>query len=321
MTPRTIISAVAVCAASLAGFPASAQDYPTKAVEFIVPFAPGGGADASQRAFNKFAEPLVGHPLPINNKPGAAGTTGWAEMVRASNDGYTLTIATPPFNIIPALVKPKETGYTLDQFTNICVYAVVPDVILVRKDSEYKTLEDLVTFAKANPKKLAAANTGTLGADFMTTLLIEKATGIEMSQVPFSSGALALQAMLASTTDVFVASTLYAVAQADTLVALAIASDERDPLVPDVPTFKELGYDVAPLSIGGLSAPKGLPNDVKQKLEAACKASAASERYATVTKAVFQPKEFYAGSADYTKALEQDLATKRRLLGQLGMVK
>jgi len=262
MTPRTIISAVAVCAASLAAFPASAQDYPTKAVEFIVPFAPGGGADASQRAFNKFAEPLVGHPLPINNKPGAAGTTGWAEMVRASNDGYTLTIATPPFNIIPALVKPKETGYTLDQFTNICVYAVVPDVIVVRKDSEYKTLEDLVTFAKANPKKLAAANTGTLGADFMTTLLIEKATGIEMSQVPFSSGALALQAMLAGTTDVFVASTLYAVAQADTLVALAIASDERDPLIPDVPTFTELGYDVISKRLRVVSGPPGLPENV-----------------------------------------------------------
>jgi len=271
MTPRTIISAVAVCAASLAAFPASAQDYPTKAVEFIVPFAPGGGADASQRAFNKYAEPLVGHPLPINNKPGAAGTTGWAEMVRASNDGYTLTIATPPFNIIPALVKPKETGYTLDQFTNICVYAVVPDVILVRKDSEYKTLEDLVTFAKANPKKLAAANTGTLGADFMTTLLIEKATGIEMSQVPFSSGALALQAMLASTTDVFVASTLYAVAQADTLVALAIASDERDPLIPDVPTFGELGYDVISKRLRVLAGPPGLPENVVSYWADICK--------------------------------------------------
>ena len=271
MTPRTIISAVAVCAASLAAFPAFAQDYPSKAVEFIVPFAPGGGADASQRAFNKYAEPLVGHPLPINNKPGAAGTTGWAEMVRAANDGYVLTVATPPFNIIPALVKPKETGYTLDQFTNICVYAVVPDVILVRKDSEYKTLEDLVTFAKANPKKLAAANTGTLGADFMTTLLIEKATGIEMSQVPFSSGALALQAMLASTTDVFVASTLYAVAQADTLVALAIASDERDPLIPDVPTFSELGYDVISKRLRVLAGPPGLPENVVSYWADICK--------------------------------------------------
>jgi tripartite-type tricarboxylate transporter receptor subunit TctC len=271
MTTRTIISALAVSAASFAAFPALAQDYPTKAVEFIVPFAPGGGADASQRAFNKYAEPLVGHPLPINNKPGAAGTTGWAEMVRANNDGYTLTIVTPPFNIIPALVKPKETGYTLDQFTNICVYAVVPDVILVRKDSEYKTLEDFVTYAKANPKKVAAANSGTLGADFMTTLLIEKATGIQMSQVPFSSGALALQAMLGSTTDTMVASTLYAVAQADTLVALAIAAEERDPLIPDVPTFTELGYDVISKRLRVLAGPPGLPENVVSYWADICK--------------------------------------------------
>jgi len=92
--------------------------------------------------------------------------------------------------------------------------------------------------------------------------LIEKATGIEMSQVPFSSGALALQAMLAGTTDVFVASTLYAVAQADTLVALAIASDERDPLIPDVPTFNELGYDVISKRLRVVAGPPGLPENV-----------------------------------------------------------
>ena len=232
--------------------------------------------------------------LPINNKPGAAGTTGWAEMVRANNDGYTLTIATPPFNIIPALVKPKETGYTLDQFTNICVYAVVPDVIVVRKDSEYKTLEDLVTFAKANPKKLAAANTGTLGADFMTTLLIEKATGIEMSQVPFSSGALALQAMLAGTTDVFVASTLYAVAQADTLVALAIASEERDPLIPDVPTFNELGYDVISKRLRVVAGPPGIPENAVSYWADICKQVTENPEFQAEMDTLGQPVS-YAG--------------------------
>jgi tripartite-type tricarboxylate transporter receptor subunit TctC len=118
----------------------------------------------------------------------------------------------------------------------------------------------------------------------------------------------------------FGASTLSGAAQSG-LRLLGVFSKQRNPAIPDVPTFKELGYDVAPLSIGGLSAPKGLPADVKQKLETACKAAAAGERYLAVTKAVFQPKEFYAGSADYTKALNGDLETKRRLLGQLGMVK
>jgi tripartite-type tricarboxylate transporter receptor subunit TctC len=119
---------VAAAVLALGLGPAAAQDYPSSAIDFIVPFNPGGGADASQRTFNKFAEPIVGQPLVIVNKPGAGGTMGWAELVRAEPDGYTLAIVTPPFNVIPPLARPQQTGYTLDQFTYICVYAVVPDV-------------------------------------------------------------------------------------------------------------------------------------------------------------------------------------------------
>jgi putative tricarboxylic transport membrane protein len=292
MIARKFVAALGTCAVVLGGA-AMAQDYPSRSIEFIVPFAPGGGADVSQRAFNKFAEPIVGFPLVINNKPGAAGTTGWAEMVRADNDGHTLSIATPPFNIIPALVKPNETGYTLDQFTNICVYAVVPDVILVRRDSDFDTLEDLVEYAKENPKRVAAANTGTLGADFMTTLLIETATGIEMSQVPFSSGALALQAMVGGTTDVMVASTLYAVAQSDSLQALAIASGERDPLIPDVPTFLELGYDVVSERLRVLSGPPGLPEHVVSYWADVCEQVTSNPEFQAEMDTIGQPAAYH----------------------------
>jgi hypothetical protein len=182
--------------------------YPSRPVEFIVPFDPGGGADASQRVFDKYAEPLVGQRLVIVNKPGAGGATGWAELVRAKPDGYTLAILTPPFNIIPALVRPKQTGYKLDQFTNICVYAIVPDLLYAREGGQFKTLKDVVEYAKQNPDKIKAANTGTLGADFMTTLLIEHATGTAFTQIPFTGGAQALQATLAGTTDVMVGSSL-----------------------------------------------------------------------------------------------------------------
>jgi tripartite-type tricarboxylate transporter receptor subunit TctC len=261
MPCNALVALVAVGAAL--GCPAAAAEaYPARTVQFIVPFAPGGGADVSQRAFNKYAEALVKHPLPIINKPGAAGVTGWAELVRQKPDGYTLTVLTPPFNILPALVKPKQTGYKLDQFKNICIYAVVPDVLVVREDGPFKTLDDFVKFARANPKKVKTANTGTLGADFMTTLLIENATGIDTTQVPFNSGALALQGTLAGTTDAFVASTLYAVSQKGTLRTLAVASPTRDLMIPDVPTFKELGYDVISERYRVLGGPAGMPGEV-----------------------------------------------------------
>lgn len=286
--------------------PAATQPtgYPSRQVEFIVPFNPGGGADASQRTFNKHAEPIAGKPLVIVNRPGAGGATGWAELVRARPDGYTLAVVTPPFNIIPALVKPKQTGYTLDQFTNVCIYAIVPDVILVREDSAWRTLADLVKHAKANPKKVKAANTGTLGADFMTTLLIESATGAEFTQIPFTGGAQALQATLAGTTDVMVASSLFAVAQKGKLRTLAIATEKRDPLVPDVPTFKELGYDVVSERYRAIAGPPGLPAEVVEYWGRVCKQVVDNPQFREEMDRIGQPPA-YRGPAEAKTAIEQ----------------
>jgi tripartite-type tricarboxylate transporter receptor subunit TctC len=277
--------------------PAAAQDYPERATDFIVPFNPGGGADASQRTFNKFAEPIVGQPLVIVNKPGAGGTAGWAELVRAEPDGYTLAVVTPPFNVIPALARPRQTGYTLDQFTYICVYAVVPDVLLVREDSDFKTLADLVDYAKANPERIKAANTGTLGADFMTTLLIENATGTKFTQIPFTGGAEALQGTLAGTTDAMVASSLFAVAQQGTLRTLAIAAPERDPNIPDVPTFSELGYDVVSERYRVLGGPPGLPEEIVSYWADVCEQVTANEDFRSEMNELGQPPA-YRGPAE-----------------------
>ena len=272
--------------------PAAAQDYPSQAVDVIVPFDPGGGADASQRAFNKYAEPIVGQPLVIVNKPGAGGTVGWAEMVRAEPDGYTLAIVTPPFNVIPPLARPQQTGYTLDQFTYICTYAVVPDVLLVREDSEYETLADLVDYAKANPEKIKAANTGTLGADFMTTLLIENATGMEFTQIPFTGGSQALQGTLAGTTDAMVASSMFAVAQQGSLRTLAIAAPERDPNIPDVPTFSELGYDVVSERYRVLGGPPDLSDEIVSYWADVCQQVTSNEDFRAEMNELGQPPAY-----------------------------
>jgi tripartite-type tricarboxylate transporter receptor subunit TctC len=284
---------VAAAAALALGFgPAAAQDYPERAIDFIVPFNPGGGADASQRAFNKYAEPIVQQPLVIVNKPGAGGTAGWAELVRAEPDGYTLAVVTPPFNVIPALARPAQTGYTLDQFTYICVYAVVPDVLLVREDSDFETLADLVEYAKANPEQIKAANTGTLGADFMTTLLIENATGTKFTQIPFTGGSEALQGTLAGTTDAMVASSLFAVAQQGSLRTLAIAAPERDANIPDVPTFRELGYDVVSERFRVLGGPPGLPEEIVSYWADVCEQVTSNEEFRSEMNELGQPPAY-----------------------------
>jgi tripartite-type tricarboxylate transporter receptor subunit TctC len=285
--------------------PAQAQNYPTRAVEFIVPFAPGGGADASQRAFNTFAEPLVGKPLPINNKPGAGGATGWSELVRAKPDGYTLSVTTPPNSIVPALVKPKQTGYKLSDFTDICIYAVVPDVLVVKEGGQFNTLKDFVEFAKAHPKKVKTANMGTLGADYMTTLMIEDMTGVQTTQIPFNSGALAMQGTLAGTTDAFVASALYAVAQKGNLRALAIATEARHPLAPEVPTFKELGYNVVSERYRVLSGPPGMSAELISYWSDICKKVTDNPKFREEMDKLGQPVVY------------KDVAETKRLVGNL----
>jgi len=253
----------------LAGFAALATtttaalaEYPDRPVEVIVPFDPGGGADTSMRTFGKYAEALAGQAVVIVNKPGAGGAIGWAEFVRANPEGYVLTLETPPFNVIPPLTKPSATGYTLDQFQHICIFASVPDVLLVREDSEFKTLQDLVDYAKANPEKIKAANTGTLGADFMTTLLIEEKAGVKFTQVPFTGGSQALQGTLAGTTDMMVGGAIFAMAQKGKMRTLAIGAAERDPAIPDVPTFRELGFDIVSERFRALAAPPGTSPEV-----------------------------------------------------------
>ena len=306
----TLLSLGALCPVlSMAGEPAPAKPagYPSRPVEFIVPFDPGGGADASQRVFNKYAEPIVGQRLVIVNKPGAGGATGWAELVRAKPDGQTLTITTPPFNIIPPLVRPKQTGYKMDQFTNICIYAVVPDLLYAREGGQFKTLKDVVEYAKQNPEKIKAANTGALGADFMTTLLIEHATGTKFTQIPFTGGSQALQGTLAGTTDIMVASSLYAMSQKGKLRPLAIATEKRDPMLPDVPTFKELGYDVLSERYRSIGGPARLPGEIVSYWSQVCKQVVDNPQFQAEMDKFGQPAE-YRGPADTQKAV--DLMTR-----------
>lgn len=305
--------AIGAAALTTLALPALAQTYPTKPVEVLVPFNAGGGADASQRVFNKYAESLIGKPMPIINKGGAGGVTGWAEAVHAKPDGYMLTITTPPFNVIPPLVKPKQTGYTMDQFTNLCVYAVVPDVLLVRNDSKLKTLKEFVDHATANPKKVAMGNTGTLGADFMTTLLIEQATGIETSQVPFTSGALAMQAVLGGQVDAMVGSTLYAVAQKDNLRTLAIASSGRDKMIPDIPTFKELGFNVVSERLRVLSGPANLPADVVSYWGDICKKVTDNPEFRAEMEKLGQPPAYF-GPQDAERMVKEMTATMKSIV-------
>jgi tripartite-type tricarboxylate transporter receptor subunit TctC len=310
---------MAIAGAAFGSGQAGAQDYPTGPVEFIVPFGAGGGGDTSQRMFNKHAEPVVGQTLPVTNKPGAGGVIGWTEALQATPDGYTLMAVTAPQNVLPVILSPSQTGYTNDQFTYLCVYAALPDVILVPEDSQFQTLADLVDYAKANPGTVTVANTGTLGGDYMVTVMVEDAAGIEMTKVPFNSGAEGNQATLSGTTNAQVASALHAVAQKGAMRTLGIASAERSALVPDVPTFREQGYDVISERYRVIAGPPGLPEEIVSYWGDVCDQVTHDEAFLADMNEIGAPVEF-KGPEETTKAIGDMTAAMQRLAERYNLV-
>ena len=297
--------------------PAFAQTYPDRTVEIINPYTPGGATDIMGRALMDGLASELKQRFVFTNRAGANGSIGTAAVARANPDGYTL-LFTAAVSMVVNPQTQKDTGYTVQSFDHICQTLSNEMVLTAHPDLPIKTAGDLIAAAKAKPGGLNYAILGVGSIPHLAAIELEQAAGVKYNAVPFKGDFEVMQQVLGRHVD-FGASTLSGAATSG-LRLLGVFSKQRNPAIPDVPTFKELGYDVAPLSIGGLSAPKGLPADVKQKLEAACKTAAASEHYLKITRAVFQPKEFYAGSAAYTAALESDLAAKRRLLSQLGMV-
>jgi tripartite-type tricarboxylate transporter receptor subunit TctC len=297
--------------------PVFAQTYPDRTVEIINPYTPGGATDIMGRALMDGLASELKSRFVFSNRAGANGTIGTAAVARANPDGYTLLFTAAVSMVVNPMTQ-KDIGYSLNSFDHICQAISNEMVLTAHPDSPIKTVADLLAAAKAKPGGLNYAILGVGSIPHLAAIELEQAAGVKYNAVPFKGDSEVMQQVLGRHVD-FGASTLSGAATSG-LRLLGVFAKQRNPAIPDVPTFKELGYDVAPLSIGGLSAPKGLPADVKQKLEAACKTAAASERYLTVARTVFQPKEFYAGSAAYTTALEGDLVAKRKLLTQLGMV-
>jgi len=314
------VGVLATAVGALAIGQAEAADYPDKAIEFIVPFGAGGGGDTSQRTFNKTAETIVGQALPVTNKPGAGGVIGWTEALQAAPDGYTLIAVTAPQNVLPTILAPEETGYTNDQFTYLCVYAALPDVILVPNESEFQTLADLVDYAKENPGGVTVANTGTLGADYMVTVMIEDAAGVELTKVPFNSGAEGNQATLSGTTMAQVASALHAVSRKDTMRTLGIASAERSDMVPDVPTFTEQGYDVLSERYRVIAGPPGLPEDIVDYWGDVCEQVTQNEVFLADMAKVGAPV-VYKGPEETAEAIGDMSAAMERLAEQYNLGK
>ena len=248
-----------------------AQAWPSKPVTLVVPFPPGGSSDTIARAIGAKMQEKLGQPVVVENKGGATGTIGAAQVKRAAPDGYTLLVSSlGPFVIAPHLIKnvPYDAGKDFDLLT---VLVQAPNVLVVPAASPLKSVADVIAQMKKTPDKMSFASSGNGSSDHLTAELFWLQTGTSGVHVPYKGGGPAMSDLLGGQVDASFQNINAVVPHvaAGKLRALAVTSNQRSPLLPQVPTLAESGVkDVDVYSWQAAAAPKGLPADVKAKLHA-----------------------------------------------------
>jgi tripartite-type tricarboxylate transporter receptor subunit TctC len=248
---------------------AAAEDYPTRPVTIIVPFAAGGPADITARIVADIFSRHLGQRFIVENVGGAGGTIGTLRAARAAPDGYTILSGHMGTNALAAAFYP-DLGYDPQKdFEPIGLTAEYPELLVVRKEFPARDLHEFVAYAKANAGKLNVGHAGVGSVSYIGCLLLDTAMGIKPTMVPFTGTAPVLNAMLAGEIDYECDPVLGTMAQvrAGAVRALAIAAKKRSPMLPDVPTSAEQGFpefDIAPFYAAFV--PKGTPQPIVDKL-------------------------------------------------------
>jgi tripartite-type tricarboxylate transporter receptor subunit TctC len=316
-TMRNRLAVAATMAFALgAATGAAAQDYPERVVQIIVPATPGSSADILGRVLADGLSAQLGKPFIIIDKPGANGVLGTADVARSKPDGYTLMHGAT-YSITVQPLTDKEAGYTYKSFTPICQTFKNDQVIVVPPNSPLKTARDIVEAAKAKPGALNVGIPGIATIPHLAMIELARQAKVEFNDIPFKGPAEEIQNTRSGQLD-FAAVPLTAAAGSG-LAMPGLFATERNPSLSDVPTFKEQGYDVAPLSFGGLLGPAGMPDALTRKLESACIAIIKSEAAQRVVKNTFQPADYFADSAGFARNLETDVAEKTPLVALLNI--
>jgi tripartite-type tricarboxylate transporter receptor subunit TctC len=314
-----LIGAGLALAAASTGAMAQANSGHT--VSLIVPLAPGGIADITARPFAVPLAKELGQPVVVENRAGAGGAIGMSYAARQKPDGNTLLMALSSIVIIPEADKitGRPISYTLNQFTPIALVSADPTVLVVRADSPWKTIGDLLKAAKEKPGALTYSSSGIYGTTHVAQAMLWQAAGVDMLHVPYSGGGPSMVALLAGQVDI--------TAQAPGTVAQHVKAGkarilgtwgvERLKNFPDVPTFKEKGLDVEFYIWSGLFAPAGLPPQKLAQLRAAAKNSVRDPGFVAAMNAMNTPIHFLEG-AELDKFLEQDQKRLARVVKAMG---
>ena len=267
------LKTLALCAALLAAASPQAQtNYPNKPITVVVPYGAGGSADSRSRQLAQKMSLILKQPFVVDNKPGAGGNIGTEFVAKAPPDGYTIGMG----NFAPLAVNKALFG-TLRYDPEIDLSPIIliekgPLILVVNPNSQYKSIQDIVTAAKTKPGALTFSSGGIGGSHQLSAELFMQNAGIQMIHVPYKSGSAALTDLMAGNVDMMFDQMYSAVPsiRADKLRPIAITSKKRSPLFPNVPSFAELGFPkVEVLNWQGFIAPAGTPKPIIDKLNKA----------------------------------------------------
>lgn len=315
--PAIAFSALGIFCAPLQ---TAAQAFPSKPIEIVVHTAAGGGTDVIARAVADMLtrEKLITQPINVTNRPGGGGAIAYNYLKSKRGDPHVI-MSVASLALLTQTLRP-ELGLGLEHYAPVAFLAQDPQAVIVASESPYKTLKDLIDASKRDPNSLVASITSPGGSGRLLVWLMEKEIGVRARTVSFKGGADAIMQVMGGHTQ-FTTENIsegYSAVQAKKLRVLAVTSAQRMSIVPDAPTFKELGFNIHMGTGRGFAMPAGVPKEAVVFLE-----QALEKVYKSAAWKDFSEKNMYEnlwmGSADYTKHLNERRALMVEFMQSIGL--
>lgn len=269
---RTLaLAMLATGALALAPLAAQAQAFPSKSLTMIVPFSPGGTTDILARVVGQFMAKDLGQPVIIDNRPGAGGNIGAQMVARAAPDGYTILMGTVGTHAINQSLYKKMPFDPIKDFAPITRVALVPNLLVANPSQPFKTVKELIAYAKANPGKVTFASSGSGTSIHLSGEMFQQMAGVDMQHIPYKGSAPALSDLLGGQTAIMFDNmpSVIGHVRAGKLRPIAVTTPTRSPALPDVPTIAESGVpNYSATSWFGILAPAATPAPVIARLNA-----------------------------------------------------
>lgn len=306
-----------------AGLAAAQAAYPTKPITMIVPFPPGGLADIVGRPVAEAMGRDLGQPVVIENKGGAGGGIGMAQVAKSAPDGYTILMALSSYSVLPEadLLLGRQQMYAYNALRPIARITADPTVLAVRADAPWKTVKDFVEDARKRPGAINFGSSGNYGTMHVPMEILKQVANVRMTHIPYTGAGPAVVALLGGQVDAVASgpATVLQQVKAGKLRVLAHWGTTRLETMPDVPSLKQSGYNAEYAQWSGVFVPAGTPEPVVQRLRAAARAAANDPKVKDVIMNAGSPV-LYQDTPDFEKYVQGDVQRMHDVVKKIGKV-